>query len=130
MTPFEQQLKVLQGSFPRASARPLPSGAQLVSLPDYELPSGWSQKNVTIHFLAPPGFPAARPDCFWVEPVGLRLEGGGTPANTNDSNPIPEVGAGGPTGTWFSWHIQNWNPNQDGLITYVNVIRQRLKPPR
>src|SRR3982751_3263627 len=106
---------------------PLPSGAHLIEIRDYKLPAGWNQKIVTIFFVAPPAFPARQPDCFWVEPGGIRLQNGATPQNSNDSNPIPEVG---PKGTWFSWHLQDWNPNRHTLWSYFKVIEDRLNPPR
>jgi Prokaryotic E2 family E len=102
----------------------LPSGAHLVTLPDIKLPSGWSVQEATILFVAPPGYPGSAPDCFWVEPRGIRLHGGSTPNGTNDSNPIPEEG---PRGTWFSWHVQKWSPNSDSLTTYLNVIMRRFE---
>jgi hypothetical protein len=124
MTPLEQQLQHLQSNHPRATLKRLPSGAHLITVPNVSLPPGWNQKIVTVLFVAPPGYPGAQPDCFWVEPKGLRLQNGGTPNGSNDSNPIPEEG---PRGTWFSWHLQRWNPNTDSLITYFNVIMRRLK---
>lgn len=129
MTPLEQQLDALRSvsACQGASATRLPSGAHLIEIPNVKLPNGWSHREGTILFVVPPGYPAARPDCFWVEPVGLRLANGGTPQGTNDSNPIPEVGQ---RGTWFSWHLQQWNPNHSSLVTYFNVIMQRLDPPR
>ncbi|MHB9004834.1 MAG: E2/UBC family protein [Coriobacteriia bacterium] len=105
----------------------MPSGAHRVTIIGETLPSGWTRDDATILFIAPPGFPVAQPDCFWVEPSGLRLASGDTPQNTNDANPIPEVSR---NFTWFSWHLQGWNPNHDSLMTYFNVIRQRLDPPR
>ena len=93
MTPIiESQLKLLQTDFPTASASVLPNGGHLIEVPNVQLPPGWSQKAVTVLFIVPPGYPAAQPDCFWVEvngPGRLRLEGGGTPQNSNDTNPIP-----------------------------------------
>jgi hypothetical protein len=127
MTPFEQHLAILQQKYPGTIAPPIPDGSRLVTVPDYILPAGWSEKKVTILFVAPPGYPTAQPDCFWVEPKGLRLEGGGTPQASNDSNPIPNIG---PRGTWFSWHVQQWNPNYDSIVTYFHVIEQRLNPAR
>lgn len=128
MTPIiEQQLALLQQDCPGASATQLASGAHLITIPNVAMPLGWNQKVVTVLFIAPPGYPAAQPDCFWVEPTGIRLEKGATPQNTNDANPIPEVGQ---RGTWFSWHLQHWNPNQSSLVTYFNVIMQRLRPAR
>jgi hypothetical protein len=123
MTPIEQQLQVLQTMCPGTSLTRLPSGAHLVTIPTIKIPRGWNRDTVTIQFVAPPGYPAAQPDCFWVEPTGMRLKDGATPQGTNDSNPIPEIG---PRGTWFSWHLQHWNPNNDSLATYFNVIMQRL----
>ena len=127
MTPLEQQFEALRTVCPGATLTRLPSGAQLVTMPEVRLPIGWNQTVVTILFVAPPGYPAAQPDCFWVEPGGFRLQGGGTPQGTNDSNPIPEVG---PRGTWFSWHLQHWNPNSDSLVSYFNVIMRRLGTPQ
>jgi hypothetical protein len=108
----------------------LPNGSHLIAVPDVDIGEGWSQPRVTVLFLAPPGYPAAQPDCFWVEPTGLRLAGGGTPQNTNDSNPIPGDAAQNRRTTWFSWHVQSWNPNSDSLVTYFKVIMKRLKPAR
>jgi len=105
----------------------LPSGARLIEIRNYTLPDGWSEKNATLIFVAPAGFPGAQPDCFWIEPRGLRLVNGSTPQASNDSNPIPEIGQ---RGTWFSWHVQAWNPNRDSLLTYLRVIDQRLEPAR
>ena len=120
---------MLRAKWPATSLRRLPSGAHLIEIPDYPLPSGWNVAKATLLFVAPPAFPSAQPDCFWLESAGIpiRLQGGRTPQATNDANPIPEVG---PRGTWFSWHLQSWNPNTDSLMTYCNVIWKRLKPPR
>jgi hypothetical protein len=129
MTPVEQQFQTLK-ALPKcanASLKRLSSGAHLITIPDIKLPSGWNKDNVAIHFVAPPGFPAAQPDCFWLAPHGVRLANNGIPQNTNDTNPIPEVGS---VGTWFSWHLQSWNPNSDSLVTFFNVIMQRLRPAR
>ena len=124
MTPIEQQLELLQKVCPGAGVTRLGSGAHLVTIPNVKLPRGWNRDCVTILFLAPPGYPAAQPDCFWVEPTGMRLENGATPQGTNDSNPIP--GVDGRSTSWFSWHLQGWNPNSDSLLTYFNVIMQRF----
>jgi len=131
MTPFEQHfadlsLLVQKHSY-EAACTALPSGAHLVEIRGYRLSADWSQREVTITFVAPPGYPSAQPDCFWVSPTGIRLRDGRTPQNTNDANPVPEAG---PKGTWFSWHVQSWNPNRDSLITYFNIIKGRLEPAR
>lgn len=129
MSPFEQQFEVFKNLKADASKEALPNGAWLICVPGVKLPVGWNRNDVTVLFVAPPGYPAAQPDCFWVEPGGLRLQNGGTPQASNDSNPIP-----GDTKqrnmTWFSWHLQTWNPNTDSLVTYFNVVMQRLNPAR
>lgn len=131
MTPLEEQVGVLQGKWPTLVCKALPSGAHLIEITDFVMPPGWNLAKATLLFVAPPGFPAAQPDCFWVESIGervpVRLQNGATPQNTNDANPIPDIGQ---RGTWFSWHLQTWNPNTDTLMTYFNVIWQRLKPAR
>ena len=130
MARIDDQVKALATECARrgqaVTATLLPSGAHLIEVANYEL-VGWDQKHVTVLFVAPPAFPAAQPDCFWVEPPGLRFGGGQTPQNTNDQNPIPEVAR---PATWFSWHLQSWDPNTHTLSSYLRVIGQRLYPPR
>ena len=83
MTPIEQQVKVLADMCPGTTATAVPTGGHLITIPNYALPPGWSANTVTLLFLAPPGYPAAQPDCFWVEPTGIRLQSGATPQATN-----------------------------------------------
>jgi hypothetical protein len=113
-----------------ATARKLPNGSSLITIPRVDIGSGWNQKEVTVLFVAPPGYPAARPDCFWVEPTGLRLESGATPQASNDSNPIPGDDNPARKTTWFSWHLETWSPNTDSLVTFFNAIMVRLRPAR
>jgi hypothetical protein len=115
---------------PPPTAMTLPTGGYLITVPDVDIGPGWSQQSVLVLFVAPPGYPGAQPDCFWVEPTGLRLADGNTPQNTNDANQIPGDVLTGRQTTWFSWHLQSWNPNGDSLVTYFNVIMKRLKPAR
>jgi hypothetical protein len=127
MTPLlEHQLRDLQNRYKGATATPLPNGAFLIEVPNFPLdPTAWNRSTTSILFFAPPGYPAAPPDCFWAAPSGLRLKGEGTPKNTNDSNPIPGLAPPRPT-TWFSWHVQGWDPNSNSLVTYMSVIKTRL----
>lgn len=127
MTPIEQQAQALRAVCPNAVVTPLSSGGHLVEIPDYPLPAGWDRESTTIVFWVPPGYPASQPDCFWMDPGNVRLQSGTTPQGTSEANPVPGLG---PRGTWFSWHVQAWNPNHDSLLTYLNVIKQRLSPPR
>ncbi len=107
----------------------LPGGSFLIQLSGIKV-EGWNRSAVKILFVVPPGYPAGQPDCFWVEPNELRLVNGGTPHGTNDSNPIPGDLDPNRSTTWFSWHVQNWDPSRDTLKTFFQVILQRLKPAR
>jgi hypothetical protein len=102
---------------------PLPSGSVLITVDNVPLPPGWNREQTSIRFVAPTGYPFAQPDCFWADP-GLALANGLVPQSSNQQQPIPETNA---PGTWFSWHVQHWNPNRDGLLSFFRVIEQRLK---
>ena len=125
MTPLEQQFELLKANYPEAALTPLPSGAGLVVVAAVRLPPGWSQAATTVKFLAPVGYPFSKPDCFWAD-AQLRLRGDAMPQSTN-MTPIPETGE---SLLWFSWHTAQWNPNRDTLLTYFNVIKNRLREPR
>lgn len=127
MNVIDKQFAALQERFPTARRTAVPNGAILIEIPEFDIPPGWNVKKGTVIFLLPPGYPAGQPDCFWLEPRPVRLADGQTPQAANDGNPIPGVGM---RGTWFSWHLQSWNPNRDDILTYVNVIAQRLSPAR
>lgn len=126
MTLLEEQIEILRSQYPDVSVRHLPSGAALIVLPHMPLPSGWSKQATNVSFLAPVGYPHAKPDCFWAD-ADLRLASGAPPANTG-GNPIPEINEHGHL--WFSWHTAQWNPNRDSLLTYVNVIKNRFRDIR
>lgn len=125
MGPVEIQFVDFQRKYPGAALQKLPDGAALITVPGVQLSGGWNKPAVTIYFVAPVGYPMARPDCFWVE-SDLRLQNGGTPKNTG-SQPVPGVSA--PT-LWFSWHPASWNPNSDDLRTYMRLIENRLSQPQ
>lgn len=108
---------------------PLPNGGHLIRVPGVKV-AGWNRPTADVLFVAPPGYPAAQPDCFWVEPAGFRLADGTTPQASNDGNPIPGDFDGARRTTWFSWHVQGWNPNHASLTMFFRVIMSRLAPPR
>jgi hypothetical protein len=107
--------------------KPMPNGGMLICIPAVPV-IGWNRPAANVLFVAPPGYPAAQPDCFWVEPNNFRLAGGQTPQSANDGSPIP--GEPDRSTTWFSWHVQSWNPSRDSLITFFKVILSRLTPAR
>src|SRR5690242_14403019 len=99
----------------------LPNGSDLVKVTAFPI-EGWNRPTADILFVAPVGYPGSVPDCFWVEPTGLRVGETGTPQASNDSNPIPGDIVPNRSTTWFSWHMQSWNPSKDTLYNYFLVI--------
>lgn len=129
---LEELKKWLRDKSPASEVTPTPlaNGATLIRITQVNLGPGWAQPTANILFVAPPGYPNAAPDCFWMEPSPIRLANGATPQSTNDANPIPGDNQPGRRTTWFSWHIQGWNPNMNSLLTYYKVILDRLRPAR
>lgn len=118
---LDDQLAVLQKSFPGATVTKADGVLALVKVPEVPLPPGWNRRTTTVYFVAPTGFPMAKPDCFWAQP-DLRLFNEAMP-QSSAFNVVPGLGA---PHLWFSWHLQTWNPLTDTLITYVRVIRDRF----
>ena len=125
MTPVEEQFEILRRSETGATHQKLADGSYLITINGVKLRAGWSKSEVQVKFLAPVGYPFAKPDCFWAD-FDLRLANGNPPMNSG-FNPIPHIGS---THLWFSWHVATWNPNSDNLLTYFNVIKRRLSDPR
>jgi hypothetical protein len=125
MTPFEQQFQELAKMFPGTIYSLNTDGSFVITVPSVKVPSGWTSKEVTVRFIAPVGYPAAKPDCFWTDP-DLKLEGNRVPQSTGPT-PLPN----GPSPLlWFSWHVDTWSPNSDTLLTYVHVIEKRFRELR
>jgi hypothetical protein len=125
MTPLEQQFEVLRTTHGNSELHRLPDGSHLILVPKWALPPGWSKSVVDVRFVAPVGYPMARPDCFWAD-ADLRLANGNVPQATGN-NALPHVAG---QFLWFSWHVASWNPNSDNLLTYLHVIKRRLHDPR
>ena len=104
-------------------------GSYLITVKDVDLPEGWNPRKVDVFFIAPPGYPAAKPDCFWVSPR-VRLSNGAIPQSANEGTPLPYDQNPGRPLTWFSWHLQIWDPNRSRLENFYRAIVQRLNPPR
>lgn len=107
----------------------LATGALLFTVKGVPIKEGWNRRETDVLFIAPPGYPAAKPDCFWVSPR-LRLGNGAMPKNSNEGSAIPGDPIPGRPVTWFSWHLQSWDPNRDKLATYYHSILKRLVPAR
>jgi hypothetical protein len=124
MNPIAQrQFEHLREVRPRATIEWRPDGTAFVTVPELELAAGkWNKRSTTVRFVVPLGYPAAKPDSFWVDP-DVRLATGlmpqNTAINTSHGGPAPLL--------WFSWHTISWNPNSDSLKTYLSVIDKRLQ---
>jgi hypothetical protein len=120
----QRQMARVQARYPDATLQELPSGAGLVTLPNMQLPEGWSHTASTIYFIVPAGYPGPTPDCFWSATV---LSVGGNSPQASQVQNIPETPI---SCQWYSWHVteaaRNWNPNRDDLMTYVNLIMDRF----
>ena len=125
MSPIEQQFEILKNYHPEASITQFPNGSYLVMVPNISLPTGWTKSSTAVKFIAPVGYPMARPDCFWAD-SDLRVINGNLPQNTN----LSQIPLNQEVLLWFSWHLNTWNPNNDNLLTYVNVIKRRLHDPK
>jgi hypothetical protein len=123
MSVLDDQLERLRVEFPTAKLTPQSNGSTLITITNFPLRQGlWNKPSTTIYFIAPVGYPIARPDCFWTEP-DLRMASGAPPQNTGQQTPPfdsqPKL--------WFSWHPSSWSANRDNLLTYTRLIKERLK---
>lgn len=88
---------------------------------DYPIPDSiWSRKVVDLLVITHPSYPSAKMDMFWVDPAISRKDGGAINGGSNQSK-------FGKTWQQFSWHIPSWNPAHDNLITYLDVVNDRLR---
>jgi hypothetical protein len=122
MGPLDVHWERLQGRFPQARLLQVNGSGALVTVPEIGLPAGWNKTSSAIRFLAPQGYPFAKPDCFWAD-GDLRLASGAIPQASNASNPVPGDDT---AGLWFSWHTDHWNASRDDLLTWLASIRERL----
>jgi hypothetical protein len=115
----------LNAHYSSARVEALAASGSLITIPELQLPSGWSKQTSMIRFLAPVAFPAAQPDCFWAD-TDLLLANGAPPSNSG-IQVIPETSV---QGLWFSWHLSSWSPAHDDLLTYVRFIQKRFVDAR
>src|SRR2546425_1367938 len=111
---LQRDFNQLREVYPSATMERRSDGSALIAIPDMNLPAGWNTEKAGVIYVAPVGYPAARPDCFWTDAT-LRLAHGGMPANSghnaNHGGPEPLL--------WFSYHPSSWNPNTDNLLTFT-----------
>jgi hypothetical protein len=117
------QLAALQRRFPEARIEVASDGQRVLVVPNVSVGPGWNKDTLTVRVLLPVGYPHVKPDCFYTD-GDLRLAAGAAPANGS----LQSVFGG--QYWWFSWHINNWNPNSGSLDQYVRVCQQRFKEIR
>ena len=89
---------------------------------DYKIPVQiWDSDKTDLLVIAHPTYPNAKMDMFWVNPsISLKSGKAVQAADTTES----KLGI-----NWlrFSWHVQTWNPGKDNLMTYLDVVNDRLR---
>lgn len=88
----------------------------------YKIPAKiWNRDKIDLLVITHPTYPNAQMDMFWVNPpISLKS---GKPIQAADTFE-DKLGI-----NWlrFSWHVQSWNPGKDNLITYLDVVNDRLR---
>lgn len=88
---------------------------------NYALPRGiWSRDTVDLLVITHPSYPNAKMDMFWVDPA-ITLKNGSQPKS------VSSLGKCNRTWQQFSWHVSTWNPARDNVITYLDVVNERLR---
>src|SRR6266511_380163 len=82
MAIIEDQFGKLKIAFTEAKIQPKLDCSAIIRLPVIALPSGWNLAATDVVFVAPVGYPVAKPDTFSAD-ERLRLAGGGMPLNTS-----------------------------------------------
>lgn len=87
---------------------------------DYTIPVNiWDHDKVDLLVMTHPTYPNVKMDMFWVDPP-IALKSGAVAKAVSPENKC------GKNWQRFSWHVNNWNPAHDNLITYLNVVNNRL----
>ena len=96
-----------------------------VVIKDYPIPGRiWSRSSSDLLIVAHDTYPNSPLDMFWLDPPISRRNGGAAPegAGTETRN--------GREWQSFSWHVGGWNPARDNLVTYLDVVDDRLRRDR
>lgn len=91
-----------------------------VVIKDYPIPAGiWDRSSSDLLIMAHDTYPNAALDMFWLDPAISRKGGPPGGAGTETRN--------GREWQSFSWHIGGWDPAHDNLLTYLDVVNDRLR---
>lgn len=122
-TRLEEDVDALVAAHPNARAFVLPDGrTTAIEITEHPLPPGWTQSTTTVLWLLDPGYPAVRPDCFWID-VDARSPPGSSPVNTLIQESPP---GSGQMRRWVSWHIE-WRPAVHDLQVWLDSINRSLR---
>lgn len=122
-TPLEKQFRTIRRRFKSARLIPAGDGGIVVEISRLPLPPGWSATETSVSFVVPIGFPQVRPDCFFAS-ADLTLAGGGAPQASGVQQLL------GRALRWFSWHLEAWDPERDGLAQYLRFVERRFVDAR
>lgn len=93
-----------------------------IVLHNYPIPGSiWSCTMVDLLVITHPSYPNPKMDMFWVDPA-ITLKDGREP-----NAAAKKESKFGRTWQRFSWHVSSWNPTHDSLITYLDVVNDRLR---
>jgi len=90
MGQVDSQLERLRLRFGEIRAHEVAGVGWVIRVPQVVLPAGWNKQSTNVSFIAPQGYPFAKPDCFWTD-ADLRLANGALPQNAQLNNPMPGV---------------------------------------
>ena len=91
-----------------------------VVIKDYPVPGGiWDRTSSDLLIMAHDTYPNAALDMFWLDPPISRK--GAPPDGTGTET------RNGREWQSFSWHIGGWDPAHDNLLTYLDVVNDRLR---
>jgi hypothetical protein len=124
---LQEGIELLRQRWPQTHAVYGPRTGHAIFVPSVQL-RGYDKDICTVIFIAPFGFPATAPNGFYTD-IQVNLPNGMWPCYTRPEYGIEfksDFQQWTKSQRWF-WRLQAWDPNTCGLVTYMNVIRQRLK---
>lgn len=99
-------------------------GMANILITQYPVNSGhYSKLDTEMLLRIPLSYPHGKPDMFWTD-EDLLLRNGNVPKNSE----VVEVWMGRRRRR-FSWHLSQWNPGVDNLVTYLEFVNNRLAKP-
>ena len=99
------------------------SDAIYIVIKDYPIPGDiWDRSSSDLLVMAHDTYPNAPIDMFWLHPPISRRNGPADGTGTETRN--------GKEWQSFSWHVGGWDPARDSLVTYLDVVDDRLRRDR